>query len=596
MSATWSTPHGNRGRRRKIHRRRGCLGLETLERREMLATVGLSDAAYALLNERVTFNQDHFYVYQDADAGFNHGFPSNFFASSQGLIDQIDINLSCIDDLNSASGCSTDPNRIDRTRGTVLQLTFPPLANGTDFEGVGFQEPEDPAAQPLSQGYDLSDATHVLLEARTATAGGLDVQFGVGGSNTDVNTPFSLTADWTELSIDLSDLRDPNPNNNSPLPPDLADLHQLFAVVLTNQHAPGGGTVLLNDIRFVNMSSGEEVAPSNPARQPNGDPAQTFPVGNETFGVVPAVIHVVDDGDAAFAVTGNWTHEDPVDPAYQDDQHTAFGIADGADIAGWTFDNLEPRIYEVQATWLADPGNATNAPFSLFDDTLLRTSATVDQTVAPAGSTFDTTEAERQAGQPRIWQTLGLVQVESGTLHVELSNLNVDGPVVADGVRIVPTIPPDQAIGNLTTIYESALTVFALLDRGEMADLANARLIADSIVYALQNDPTAQGGQLPTAPDGSRGLRDAYSSGELALFNDQGSGAEDVQQGQARLSGFSSDERLCGESGFCLVLDGALGGNAAFGIMALMHAYFEFGDQQYLDSPGNWRLDLRQFG
>ena len=541
----------------------------------------ISSPAYALLNERVTFNQDHFYVYQDADSGFNHGFPSNFFASPQSLISQIGIDLSCIDDVNSTSGCSTDPQRLDRTRGTVWQLDFPPLAAG-EFAGVGFQEPEDPAAQPLSQGYDLRDATHVLLEARTPTAGGLDVQFSIGGSNTDANNPYSLTAEWTELSIDLSDLR--NPNNNSLSPPDLTAVEFLFAVVLTNQHAPGGGTVLMNDVRFVNMSSGQEVAPANPTRQPNGDPAPTFPVGNETFGVVPAVIHFIDDGDTAFAVTGNWTHQNSVDAAYQDDQHAASGAADGSAVARWVFDNLEPRIYEVQATWLADPLNATNAPFSLFDDALPRTSSTVDQTASPVGTAFDTTEAERLAGQPRRWQTLGLVQVESGTLRVELSNLNTNGIVVADGVRIVPTISPDQAIRNLTTIYESALTVFALLDRGEPADLSNARLIADSIVYAQQHDPTAQGGQLPTASDGSRGLRDAYSSGDLALFNHQGAGVEDGQQGQTRLAGFSSDEHLCGESGYCLVLDGAFGGNSAFGIMALMSAYFEFGEQKYLDS------------
>ena len=55
----------------------------------MLAADAFSDAAYALLNERVTFNQDHFYIFRDADSGFNHGTPSNHFAEPQSLTGQL---------------------------------------------------------------------------------------------------------------------------------------------------------------------------------------------------------------------------------------------------------------------------------------------------------------------------------------------------------------------------------------------------------------------------------------------------------------------------------------------------------------------------
>ncbi len=572
-------------RRQRVSHRQ--FALEFLEERRLLN----SDAAYTVLTQRVAENAQSFYVYRDADSGFNHGFPSNFLASRPDLIDQLRLNLACLDDPLSASGCSTNPNRLNRERGTSLQMQFPPLAAG-EFAGLGFQDPERPNTVPNARGYDLSDATHLMFEARTPLPQGLNVQVSVAGRNTNRDLPLHVTTNWKEFSIDLSDLRDPA--TNLPKSPDLRQVHQLMAIVMSNQLAPDGGIVLLDNVRFMNRSQGRDVAPANPTRQPSGQLAPTFPVGNHTFGVEPAVIPVVDDGDSAFTVMGDWNRL-PDDAAYRDHQHTSAGATNGSSIATWTFPDLTPRFYEVQVTWLANPANASNSPFRLLDGALPRSAVSVNQKVAPQGAVFDTTADEQQAGRPRHWHSLGLVKIESGTLVVELSNRNAGGIVVADGARIVPTIPPDQAIHNLTTVYESALTVFALLDRGEPNDLAQARLIADSLVYALHHDSTAHGGELPRAPDpaplGSRGLRDAYANGDLALFNSQGPATEDGQQGQARLAGFSSDKRLCGASGFCLVLDGAFGGNNAFGLMALMSCYFQFGDVRYLNAAkeiGEW--------
>jgi hypothetical protein len=144
-------------------------------------------------------------------------------------------------------------------------------------------------------------------------------------------------------------------------------------------------------------------------------------------------------------------------------------------------------------------------------------------------------------------------------------------------------IPTDQATRNLTTIYESSLVLIALLHRGKAEDLVNARLIADALVYALQHEIDGQG-VIPPAQDGSRGLHDGYSSGDLALFNDQ---AEGGTKGQIRLSGFTGGTTMCGPNGFCVVLDGATGGNNAFAIMALVSAYRKLDDQRYLDAARN---------
>lgn len=135
--------------------------------------------------------------------------------------------------------------------------------------------------------------------------------------------------------------------------------------------------------------------------------------------------------------------------------------------------------------------------------------------------------------------------------------------------------PPDQVLRNLTTPYEAALTLMALLNRGEPADLLTARTLADSLLYAVNHEN--QGDPLP-ATNNASGLHNGYMGGDIALFNGQGPGAG--QQGDVRLSGFS-----CGTSspsGFCVLLDGGTGGNNAFAILALASAYKRFGDTNYL--------------
>jgi len=590
------------GRKKRTHRCRlfgtrsaaGCragrhgatLRLECLERRDLLAADGWLDDGYSLLHERIRENENLFYVFRDADAGGNHGFPSNIFAGDASgaradLIAQTTIDLACVDDPVAADGCSDDPTALDRVRGTVAQFVFPPLTGVDAYAGVGFEEPEQYGENPVGRGYDLRDTTHVLVDARTARVEGMNVQFSIGGSNTDRLNTLQLTHEWNTFAIDLSTLRHPDFNFVSP--PDLTDVHALFAVVVSSGFAASGGPVMIDNVRFARLVNGQELPPANPTRLPAGESRLSYPVGNETFGVVPAALHVSDDGDGSFEVSGSWTHTLPHLLSHQDDQHTSSSSGNGTATATWTFEGLEPRVYEVQATWAADGANTTAGQYRLLDAGVFRSDVVLDQTVPPVGIEFDTQPGDER----RVWQSLGVARVESGTLVVELTNANANGQLVADAVRLAPTIPPDQAIRNLTTTYESALTVFALLDRGEPADLAAARLIADTLLYSIQNDSTTRGGQLPTAPDGSRGLRDSYSSGDLALFNDAGPGT----QGESRLPGFSSGARLCGAAKFCLVLDGAFGGNNAFGIMALMAAYREFGNQEYLDGAievGNW--------
>ena len=394
----------------------------------------LSEPAYQLLAKRTIANRKNFYVYQNADSGFNHGVPSGFF----GATSKINIDTACINDPTTENGCSTDQNRLNRKRGTVLRISFQPLSPG-EVAGVNIEEPENWGQRRSGVGYDLRDATHVVFEVRTPIPV-IKVQFGVGECVTDF---FELQKSlvYTTLSIPLSSLKPP-PGLPTPCPPNLNDVHIVFTVVTNSSNAPDGGTILLDNVRF------EPV----PASQQS---ARSFPISTRTFGVVP----------------------------------------------------------------LSFP-SSDRVPF-----------------------------------------------------------------------------PLDQVLRNLTTTYESALTLLALVARGMPGDLGKARLIANTFNYTLHHDN--HGDFIPVAPDNSVGcfdgdrdaprcgLHNGYTSGDVALFNDQAAPAEG-RKGDIRLSGFS-----CGVSptGFCVTLDGATGGNNAFAILALAAGYKQFNDQRYFGAAkkiGEW--------
>ena len=137
-------------------------------------------------------------------------------------------------------------------------------------------------------------------------------------------------------------------------------------------------------------------------------------------------------------------------------------------------------------------------------------------------------------------------------------------------------------------VRQPAHRYLGLAELGEHS-LNNAKLIADTLVYALGHDN--QGDPLP-APGGPTGLHNGTFAGDIALFNTQGptQGPQGGQQGQVRLAGFTAAV-LCPQTGFCLVLDGATGGNNAFAILGLLAAYNQFQNVGYLNATltiGNW--------
>ena len=141
----------------------------------------------------------------------------------------------------------------------------------------------------------------------------------------------------------------------------------------------------------------------------------------------------LDYGSSAYSEEGAWT---AVSGGYSGGYGTAAGEAFGD--AEWTTsisssDQGWLGGTEVSATWVANPANATNATYSIFDGsaqsgTLLGT-VTVNQTQAPVGINDGNTQ----------FQELGVFYPTSGTLTVVLDSGSANGKVVADAVGIAPS-------------------------------------------------------------------------------------------------------------------------------------------------------------
>lgn len=103
---------------------------------------------------------------------------------------------------------------------------------------------------------------------------------------------------------------------------------------------------------------------------------------------------------------------------------------DGSHKASWHFDDLPAGNYDIQATWPVEIGQATNAPYTIYDSGKFLATVRVNQTHQPHGATVDGV----------IYQSLGTFTIESGTVRVILSN-RANNPVAARAVRVVPVAP-----------------------------------------------------------------------------------------------------------------------------------------------------------
>ncbi len=132
----------------------------------------------------------------------------------------------------------------------------------------------------------------------------------------------------------------------------------------------------------------------------------------------------IDNGDLGFAHTGDWVGP-YLGQGFEDAVHFS-ARGNGSDVASWTFTGLLRGQYSVFVTWSEHPNRATDAPFSVFDNTTQRSNILVNQELAPTADIMvDGTS----------FQSLGSVDIASGVLVVRLTD-DADQYVIADAVRI----------------------------------------------------------------------------------------------------------------------------------------------------------------
>ena len=139
--------------------------------------------------------------------------------------------------------------------------------------------------------------------------------------------------------------------------------------------------------------------------------------------LTPPPVVIVDNGDTGFSTVGEWRRW--TGQGYLSDIHESVA-GTGADVATWTFSNLLPGEYRVSATWTTYTNRATNAPFTILDDSTSLGTVTVNQARAPSQLLY--------AGV--YWDDLGSsYDISNGTLVVQLAD-NADGRLNADAIRI----------------------------------------------------------------------------------------------------------------------------------------------------------------
>jgi len=130
-------------------------------------------------------------------------------------------------------------------------------------------------------------------------------------------------------------------------------------------------------------------------------------------------------------------------------------------------------------------------------------------------------------------------------------------------------IDKEIALSNTSFVYDNALALLAFLARGDEEGLRRAKILADSLVFAMENDRTYSDGR----------LRNAYMSGDLS----------DPVPGTAKLPGWWDTVAQKWYEDELNVSTHT--GNMAWAILALLSYYEKQGGDRYLEAAktmGEW--------
>ncbi len=155
-------------------------------------------------------------------------------------------------------------------------------------------------------------------------------------------------------------------------------------------------------------------------------------IGTIIFANPPTGDIIIDDGEAGYSQTCGWTNTSNTLAYHLDYDFHAPGS--GQDTATWTFAYHFPGTYQVFARWSAYTNRATNAPYTIYDESTPLATVAVNQQLAPSGDLSNGV----------TWQSLGTFNFATSVIRVKLSD-NANGLVTADAVRIVPVGIQQQA-------------------------------------------------------------------------------------------------------------------------------------------------------
>jgi hypothetical protein len=163
----------------------------------------------------------------------------------------------------------------------------------------------------------------------------------------------------------------------------------------------------------------------------------------------PPPVTVIDNGEPGYSESGTGWNDDTQPNAHQGNlSWHAAGI--GANSATWEFTGIPVGWYDIRVTWLEGGDRATNATFQVFDGTTLKGTYSVNQMLAPSGSTYN--------GRP--WLSLAVLSFTSGSPNVVLTD-NANGRVIADGLRIVSIQNDVQVMSVERSLTSEEMTVHA---------------------------------------------------------------------------------------------------------------------------------------
>lgn len=199
---------------------------------------------------------------------------------------------------------------------------------------------------------------------------------------------------------------------------------------------------------------------------------------------------------------------------YNNNQRQGSSIV-GTHEADWTFTGLQDGIYTIEASWIANALNATDAQYSITVNGVT-TTYDVNQQLAPLGTTVG----------GGVFKPLDSIYVTGGSLRVFLND-RANGRVVADAVRIVPPYVSVSSYGaGSRAVYPDAVSdatgaMYAVYAGGTDGNL-HVQFVTKAAGSYVWSAATDLGGTNVNAPritvDSSGNLHMVYSNANNVYY------------------------------------------------------------------------------